>query len=243
LPDNRCGSDFKFQHFPAIDGEAGSCVAGAPARADGFRLFRSDGPGRDADGSSAPSAEELEALDAAARAREEAAHARGFAEGEKAGVDMGRQRVAPVLKQMRQTLVELEKLKKRLVVQAEAESVTLALAVARKIVRQEIQTDRNVVLNTVRAALEKVVERDHVRIHLNPRDLDAARETEGFSALTGDMGKASFESDASVDAGGCLVETRFGDIDARVENQMQWLEETFLNELKKIRPSGGRGPA
>ena len=234
----RCG--FKPHCFPDISREGGAAGVSAPrGRSDGFQCFQSDHLPSHGRGSTTLSAEELAAMEAQAREREQAAHAQGYAEGEKAGMEMGKQTVDPVMTQMRQTLVELGKLKKRLVADAEAEAVALSLAIGRKIVRQEIATDPQVVINTVRAALEKVVERDRIRIRLNPRDLEAAQATLGqFSQLTDGMESVTFDADASIDPGGCLVETQFGDIDGRIDHQMDWLEEIFLNEINKAAKSG-----
>ncbi|MBI9085891.1 MAG: hypothetical protein JEZ11_19990 [Desulfobacterales bacterium] len=238
-----CG--FKPHCFPNIPLEKESGDASvAGGRSDGFQCFQSDSLPGDGRGSTTHAAKEQAAMEAQARDCEQAAHARGYAEGEKAGMDLGRQSLDPVMTQMRQTLVELEKLKKRLVSDAEAEAVALALAISRKIVRQEIATDPQVVLNTVRAALEKVVERDRIRIRLNPQDLEAARDAFGqFSQLTDGMESVSFDADASISPGGCLVETQFGDIDGRIDHQMEWLEETFINEINKAAKTGqGKGP-
>lgn len=236
---------FKPHSFPTISVEMESGEAPVPGgRLDGFQCFQSDSLPNDGRGATTHTAKEQADMETQAREREQDAHARGYAEGEKAGMDRAKQSLDPVMIQMRQTLVELEKLKKRLMADAEAEAVTLALAISRKIVHQEIKTDPQVVLNTVRAALEKIVERDRIRIRLNPRDLDAAREAVGqFAQLTDGMESVSFDADASVSPGGCLVETQFGDIDGRIDQQMAWLEEIFLNEIHKAAKSGpGKGP-
>ena len=238
---------FKLHCFPSISSGAGSStIPDAGKRPDGFRLFQSKG-GRVAgeeSGSADVSAEKLAALEAQARQREQEARASGYAEGEKAGMEMGRQAVAPVVAQLRQTLVELEKLKKQLVAKAEAEAVTLAMAIGRKIVLQEIRTDPQVVRNTVRAALEKVVERDGIRIRVHPEDMAAVQADgeDAYRRLGDEMASVTFEADPGIDPGGCLVETRFGDIDARIDNQLQWLEELFMAELRKASAQGpGKG--
>lgn len=238
---------FKLHCFPSISSGKGSSKAPAPGnRSDGFRVFQSDGGrgGGEGRGTGAVSSEELAALEAQARQRAQEARAEGYAEGEKAGVEMGRKAVAPVVAQLRQTLVELEKLKKQLVARAEIEAVTLAMAVGRKIVHQEIRTDPQVVQNTVRAALERVVERDGIRVRVHPRDLEmvGGDGEDAYSRLGEEMASVTFEADAAIEPGGCLVETRFGDIDARIDNQLEWIEEQFMAELRKASVQGpGKG--
>lgn len=238
---------FKRHCFPSISsGKGASKVRASGNRSDGFCVFQSE-PGRsrgDGNKTGAIPKEELAALEAQARQREQAARAAGYAEGEKAGMEMGRKAVAPVVAQLRQTLVALEKLKKQLVAKAEVEAVTLAMAVGRKIVHQEIRTEPRVVRNTVRAALERVVERDGIRVRVHPQDMEIVG-TDGedaYSRLKDEMASVTFEADATVAPGGCLVETRFGDIDACIDNQLEWIEAQFMTELRKAAPGGtGKG--
>ena len=38
--------------------------------------------------------------------------------------------------------------------------------------------------------------------------------------------------------GGCIIETNLGDIDARIEKQLQAVEEAFRSEINKLRIGG-----
>ena len=118
------------------------------------------------------------------------------------------------------------------------DNYALALAVARKIIGQEISVDRQIVLNVVKGALDKVVDHQKVKIRINPQDLETV-QTALFEFLphVESLENVHFEADAGLTAGGCVVETNFGNIDARMENQLDQIETAFAAELEKNRYS------
>ena len=42
-----------------------------------------------------------------------------------------------------------------------------------------------------------------------------------------------FEAEASIQSGGCLIETDMGDLDARIEKQFQAIEESFQTQFEQ----------
>jgi len=42
-----------------------------------------------------------------------------------------------------------------------------------------------------------------------------------------------FEADAAITTGGCVVETNFGTVDARIESQLDQIDAAFADELEK----------
>ncbi len=45
----------------------------------------------------------------------------------------------------------------------------------------------------------------------------------------------TFKADASITGGGCLIETKMGEIDARIDRQFKVIEELFDSEFQKTR--------
>jgi len=43
----------------------------------------------------------------------------------------------------------------------------------------------------------------------------------------------TFEEDETISDGGCVIETDFGNIDARIERQFQVVEEAFKSEIQR----------
>ena len=73
-------------------------------------------------------------IDGTSREIEEKAYAKGFARGEKAGIESGNEKIESVVNSIKQGLSELKKIRQDIYIETEQEIVKLAMAVARKIV-------------------------------------------------------------------------------------------------------------
>ncbi len=166
---------------------------------------------------------------------EEQAFIKGFEKGEKEGLESAQQRVGALLSSFKEALLDFDRIKKELLLSSERETVELSLAVAKKIVCQEITTNPNVVLNVVKEALKKVVGNENIRIRMCPDDLQFMNEFKSqLPELMEDYTKVTFEGDESITQGGCIIDTNQGDIDARIEKQLQTVEDIFYSEINKL---------
>lgn len=164
---------------------------------------------------------------------EELAYSRGFQQGERAGMEWGKKKAEPVLNNFQQALLELGKIKEEIYMKAEKETVSLALAIARKIVCKEVSTNKEVILNIIKEALKKVLDHKGIKIRVSPADLQFVKDSklqllDSIDAAEGII----FEEDPSIREGGCIIETSLGDIDARIDKQIQMVEEAFKSQLE-----------
>jgi len=170
---------------------------------------------------------------------EEQAYHDGFKVGEKEGLKSVKERLEPVLKGLSGSVVQIENAKKELLLRTEREAVELALAIAKKVVWHEVRINGEVVINVVKAALKKVVDRKRIKIRLAPSDLQFLQDIKSqIPDLEEEFGTVIFAEDESIMSGGCVIETNLGDIDARIEKQLQAVEEAFRSEFKKLRIGG-----
>ena len=195
------------------------------------RIFRDDTSCNAID---MPVGEASETLNLDIKHVEEQAYLKGFEKGEKEGFETSRGRIESLSNSLKKALLEFQKMEEQIILKSEREAVRLSLAIARKIVCQEIMTDRNIVVNVVREALRKVVDHKEVKIRLSPADMmfinDVKSQVQG---LTETFEKVMFEADESIMSGGCKIDTNFGDIDARIDRQLQAVEDVFNDEIKK----------
>jgi flagellar assembly protein FliH len=153
----------------------------------------------------------------------------GFQEGLERGLADGR---AKGEAELRATVEEAAHLltaavrdKSRIVASSREDVLKLVRKVAEKIIRAEVRLDPAVVERAIDAGLRLVSERSQVVIRVNPEDLEKAREgvphfVRYFPAST----ILEVCGDPRVARGGCLIETSGGNVDARLETQ---LEEVF----------------
>lgn len=167
------------------------------------------------------------------KAADEDAYKRGFSEGKKAGSE-SEKKFASVIKNLQQSLIDLEKSKKEMILNAEKGAVELAFAVSKKIVRSEVSINKSIIVDIIREALKKVMDYNKIKIKLRPSDYEFINTYEGeFSDFFKTSDNVVFEQDESILDGGCLIETDSGHIDARIENQLQMIEDAFRTEYNK----------
>ena len=165
---------------------------------------------------------------------ENQAYARGFTDGERAGRVSEKQQLEPVLKLLRQALFECNDVRRRLSDNLEKEVVQLAMVVARKVILHESAVNKQVIMAVVKEALLKAVDYENIRIRVNPHDLEYLQDADPH--LFSDVEKIqtiNLINDGSLMSGGCIIETDFGIIDARIEQQLQVIEEALTTELQE----------
>ena len=159
---------------------------------------------------------------------------KGTSEGEQAGFELAVQKIDPLLESLQQGLLQLKNLRRDTYQRIEKEVVELALAIARQVICREIEVDREVVVCVAREALAKVEDPAEIKIKMNPADLQFINDAKiQFSELIGDIDNVTLEAEDNIQSGGCVIQTNLGEIDARIEKQLQAVEESFRSALEK----------
>ncbi|MCP4748701.1 MAG: flagellar protein export ATPase FliI [Desulfobacteraceae bacterium] len=136
---------------------------------------------------------------------------------------------------MAHTSDALKEHKKHIRAVAEKDTVALALSISRELVFRQIKKNHHVIKNVLGKALEMVRNHQHLCIKAHPDDCEIIRAS--LSELIADSEtaeKTCVKPDQSIQQGGCLVETDFGVIDARVETQLK----TTMRSLRALVNSG-----
>lgn len=119
--------------------------------------------------------------------------------------------------------------------ETEQQIVELVLLMTRKVVKVISDNQRSVVMANVLQALKKVKGRGDVTIRVNMADVQLTTEhTKEFMQAVENVKNITIAEDSSVDRGGCIVETDFGSVDARITSQLSELEQKIL-EISPIK--------
>lgn len=157
---------------------------------------------------------------------QQAAFAQGYAQGERAGVEVAARQLQAVHERLGQTIDRVAGLRETLTYRTEREVVELALAIAARILHREVALDRELLLVMARIALDRMGDSTAATIRLHPDDEAAARRgREGWTA-----GTVSVVADPAVEAGGCLVQTDHGQIEVGVDAQIRELATALLGD-------------
>jgi flagellar assembly protein FliH len=158
----------------------------------------------------------------------------GLIEGEKKGFELATRKIEPLITSIQQALIKLSDIRAETYQQIETEVVELALAIARKVICREVSTDKETVVCVAREALAKVDDPGNIKIKMNPADLQFINETKyRLSDLIADVNNVTLEAEENIQSGGCVIETDLGEIDARIEKQLQAVEESFRETMDK----------
>ncbi len=163
---------------------------------------------------------------------ERMAYEKGFSSGEQAGLEMCQKKMDILLNRFSDILKELTVLRENILLSVDENVLELALAIARKVIHHEVRTEREVVVSVVKAALQAAVLSERITIKLNPLDLDVAVENKAdlMEHVDGSP-KVRLEEDERVQQGGCVIETAYGSIDARLDEQMAEVEKVLEKGL------------
>ena len=164
------------------------------------------------------------------RPQVEEAYARGMAEGKALGRKEVERELAKTLKALKEALSEVSRLRSEILKGAEREVVTLAMAIAEKIVHQELTVDKGVVRAIFRLALDALGEKEKLIVHCNPGDLEILKSYLGdLKASQSGMGEVEFVSDPAMLAGGVRIEGAYGEVDASLEARMAMIRKVLFS--------------
>ena len=158
-------------------------------------------------------------LEATARGYEE-----GLAEGLKAAEEQMSVHLEAIADMARKAAIDRE----QTIRSVQPELVALALAIAAKVIRTEVSVDPSLVLSVVESALQRMPLESQVRILVNPEDLDLV--TARWTGLAGSVSlgcEVDVAGDERVERGGCIIESRGGMLDSRIETQLARIAEAF----------------
>ncbi len=165
------------------------------------------------------------------------AHKEAFQQGLEEGRLAGRAEVRAQVERLAGMFYDLAKPFEVLDAQVEHELLTLAMALARQIVRRELKTDPTQIIGIIREAIAAlpVAARD-VRVHLHPEDAAVVRE---HLAPTESERAWNMVEDPVMARGGCQITTATSRIDARLETRLGSILSELLGDERQA--ESGRG--
>jgi flagellar assembly protein FliH len=132
-----------------------------------------------------------------------------------------------IFQQYDENLIEYEKCFEELVIET-------AYELARKILQHEIQ-DKSIVNENVRLAIGKIIGANEIKLKLNPGDLDQINDLNKNILNGSSFSKIKIEADERIEAGGCLVETEIGNVDARISTQLSELRKHLEDNIENAK--------
>jgi len=163
--------------------------------------------------------------------------------GREAGFDEGKAEVERLVERTQTILQRAQDKRAEILEETEQEIISLVLLIAKKVIKVISENQKSVIISNVVQALRKVKGRGNIIIRVNMADLKLTTEhTKDFINIVEGAKSIQIVEDTSIDEGGCIIETDFGEIDARISSQLMELESKIL-EISPIKSWAKSEPA
>lgn len=163
------------------------------------------------------------------------AYEKGLAEGKEEGFRKGQEESERLITRLHDIINKAIEKRNDILEDTEGQLVQLVLQISKKVIKVISENQKNIVINNIVQALQKLKTKVDVVIRVNLRDLKMTTEhTKEILEMAENAKSIRVFEDTSVDPGGCIIETDIGKIDARITSQLQEIEDRIL-ELSPIK--------
>ena len=157
----------------------------------------------------------------------------GLIQGRELGYKEGFEEVQRLTKQLHNIIASTIQKRNEIIESLETELIDLTLIISRKVIKILSENQRNIVVHNVMEALQLLQSRGAITIRINPNDLDVITQNkQKFIEEIEKLEAITIVEDNHVDLGGAIIETDFGEIDARITTQLREIED----KIAEIRP-------
>lgn len=163
---------------------------------------------------------------------------RGYADGQQEAVQFLVERAdaerAAYQEDISAFLSRIEAERQRLWEELEPQIVGLVFDLAKQVIKQEVQASRTVAISMIRNVLRRVSDSGALRIRVSPEDLEQVRDNRAeFMTMLDGIPHLEIVEDRRIGEGGCIVDTESGNIDARIETQLDEVADTLTQMLSQ----------
>ncbi len=134
-------------------------------------------------------------------------------------------------------LKSLEQAKVEILNFNEAHMVKLVFHIANKLAHVEVEKNDQSLIEVLRGAVTLAQDEENVTVRVASEQHEFVEELKKQNGRQFDfLKKIKFEPSDEITKGGCIVETNYGEVDARVEQRVHSLWETLAENIPKVKP-------
>ena len=157
----------------------------------------------------------------------------GFQTAYKEGENSAKGEFTPLLQTINSLVQELSEFRAMMYPKVEKEMVEMVTGLAKKILQHEINTNEDSVKQMILLAINSVIDKENMVIRIHPSDKAHA---EAFypelKNLFSEIKNITFEEHSGIEKGGCMIDTNFGTIDAKIDQL-----EGQIDKILKLTPA------
>lgn len=163
---------------------------------------------------------------------EEDARKSGYDEG----FELGKSKAEEIIEEAKQIRADAKKTYIQLLENMEKDIANVILEVSRKVIQEEVRANSNILLNLIKQAFDKCVDKQELVLKVSPKDYDfVVQNKEKILSMVEDVSDFSVKKDVALKSVSCVVETPFGIIDSGIEAKLKGIEEAFYRIVGKLK--------
>jgi flagellar assembly protein FliH len=130
-------------------------------------------------------------------------------------------RVDTIFPALDQLVLQLTDAKAELLRRWEESAVAVATAIAQRVIRREIEQKPEITLDLIGEALRLAAGAADITVHVNQADYEhLGAQINRLAYTLSRLTPTKIHADPEITSGGCIVKTKFGEIDQQIESQL-----------------------
>lgn len=167
---------------------------------------------------------EEEAAGRAANIEKEAAE-RGYSQG----VQKAQSQYENILQEAQSIREQAKAEYKQMLEGLEKDFIEIVLAIARKVIGEEVRINKENILFLIKQAFEKCTNKDEIVLKVSDADYEyVVKNREKLLKMMEGAGKFEIKKDPSLNDASCILETPLGSVNAGADTKLDKIEEEFL---------------
>jgi len=167
-----------------------------------------------------------------------------YQEGYKLGLDEGQKKafeeyanaITERLAEMKDLTLAMTNMKSEILNHNESHIVQLLFQMASKLAQAHLEYDQEPVVSIIKQALELAHGEESIVIHVSNQQIEFLEKLKSQQKVELDfLEKAKFIANPDVKPGGCMIETNYGEVDARIEQRIQQLWGHLKENMPRVK--------
>lgn len=160
----------------------------------------------------------------------------GLEEGRKAAFEKFSAEIAEKMEGLDQLLNTIKGLKTEMVSFNESHLIQLVFRMAERLARTELEQNNEAMVQVLRDAVSLSQDEEEITVQVSAQQFEFLEELKKETGREFDFIKRiQFEPSAELSPGGCIVETNYGEVDARLEQRVEQLWTVVSENMPKVK--------
>lgn len=164
------------------------------------------------------------------------AYSLGQEQGRKHAFEAVSREISEKMEEIDSLMVTMKNLKKEMVTYNEAHLIKLTFQMAARLAKTSLEGNNDAMVEILRNAVSLSQDEENIRVQVSPSQFEFLETLKSETGREFEFIKRiRFEKSEEISDGGCIVETNYGEVDARIEQRVEQLWATLSENIPKVK--------